>query len=314
MRELVLNHASLSSPDRHTATDWLTEVARGIAVLVNQRITRSQLRTIKPCGAIVCSDGYTLVDITGELRRRGNRDEFLSFSRLLANAPLLTDDLREDIRDRFLRCEAVILPPPDGEPLTLAAITDWITISFPSQTAWDKGDLTVDFWELLPNDTYQKTSEAVDNLSRTVHAGTIAHRHSNEARRAIQRGPDLWDLRHAAFPNLHFGPDVEDNVKEVNSMHVGAIVGKLAAIDRLAATWLETPGPPPPVSINITNESESVHNNQALRNARIFRSSFGGSQLFMWHARFGNSGRIHFRYIDDTRQIEIGYIGPHLPL
>ena len=47
---------------------------------------------------------------------------------------------------------------------------------------------------------------------------------------------------------------------------------------------------------------------------RRFRSHLGVRELFEWHARFGNSGRIHLRWDPKSREVEIGYIGNHLPL
>ena len=65
---------------------------------------------------------------------------------------------------------------------------------------------------------------------------------------------------------------------------------------------------------NVTSESKSVMKTPKLRDARKFRSRKGSSELFMWHARFGNSGRIHLHFEASTYEVEIGYIGPHLPL
>ena len=42
-------------------------------------------------------------------------------------------------------------------------------------------------------------------------------------------------------------------------------------------------------------------------------SSLGTRETFEWHARFGD-GRIHLRFDPQSREVEIGYIGPHLPL
>ena len=47
--------------------------------------------------------------------------------------------------------------------------------------------------------------------------------------------------------------------------------------------------------------------------ARMFRSHDGTRKLFEWHAKFG-SLRIHLLFDAGFRTVEIGYIGPHLPL
>lgn len=36
--------------------------------------------------------------------------------------------------------------------------------------------------------------------------------------------------------------------------------------------------------------------------------------IFEWHARFGSGGRIHLRFDASIREVEIGYVGRHLPL
>ena len=46
---------------------------------------------------------------------------------------------------------------------------------------------------------------------------------------------------------------------------------------------------------------------------RMFRSHDGTLRLFEWHAKFGGM-RIHLVFDADSRTVEIGYIGPHLPL
>ena len=64
----------------------------------------------------------------------------------------------------------------------------------------------------------------------------------------------------------------------------------------------------------VTPESTRVMRDPVLREARGFRSHRGTREIFEWHARFGSGGRIHLRFDPDSREVEIGYIGPHLPL
>ena len=51
-----------------------------------------------------------------------------------------------------------------------------------------------------------------------------------------------------------------------------------------------------------------------LREARRFRSVKGTRVIFEWHARFGSGGRIHLRFDAGVREVEVGYVGDHLPL
>ena len=73
-------------------------------------------------------------------------------------------------------------------------------------------------------------------------------------------------------------------------------------------------GAAPPWTCKVTPESDRVMSHPSLREARRFRSGDGTPVLFEWHARFGSGGRIHLRFDASVREVEIGYVGGHLPL
>ena len=207
MREMVLNHASVVSPDVRTAVDWLKDVATGMAQIVAKGVAESSLRMCHLPSEINCVPGYSLWDVYQELRKNGDRDTYGFLMRLSTKHPLLSE-VELDFRDRFLACEAKELSPEDGEPLVLCAITDWIAVGFPSAPGWDHDCLAVSFNELLPDDSIEETSETIDNLPRSVHALSICeHRHAILLR--CQSPSALWERREEAFLNLIFGPDVK---------------------------------------------------------------------------------------------------------
>ncbi len=205
------------------------------------------------------------------------------------------------------QCNPGVEPPEDGEPLVLCAITDWIAVGFPSDPVWDSDRLAVSFSELLLDESIEETSETIDNLARSVHARLICERH--RAAFLLQSPSALWEQREKAFPNLVFGPDVE-----MPSEFFGPIVRRLTDLDKSAAEWRDVGGASPRWPCKVTPESERVRNNEKLLDARRFRSRRGTRELFEWHARLGSGVRIHLRFDADSREIEIGYIGPHLPL
>ena len=299
-REMVLNHASLMSPDRHTALSWLKDLAIGMVQL--RRIAQSSLRTHLPIHEIKITPNLSLFDAYIALQKIGARDESVFLMRLSAKCPLLSE-VESDVRDRFRGCEAKQLSPEDGEPLVLCAITDWIAVGFPSDLVWDKDQLTVSFDELLPDENFQETSETIDNLARSTHANLISERHS--AALLDQDPLAVWKQKDDAFPNLLFGPDVKPPPEIL-----GVAIRRLSELDKSAAEWRNVGGPAPPWSCKVTRESETVRNNEKLLNARRFRSRHGTRELFEWHARFGSGFRIHLRFYAKTHEVEIGYIGP----
>ena len=318
MREMILNHASLASAGRHEVTAYLVDMATGMMALVQGGVARSMLRMVKPMYQIPCPGYPSLYEAYLKLQKTDVRDAFQYLARLATKYPLLSD-VDWAAKDRFRACEATAceaktLPSPDGEPLVLCAITDGIAVGFPSEPVWDRDRITIAFRELLPNDTFEDADEAIDQLTRTAHAGPIADRHARRARRRIEAPADLWSDRAEAFPHLTFGPDVEDQLGRLNPGWLTTVVNRLADLDEAASAWRSAGGPAPAWTCKVTPESDSVMNNRKLREARRFRSVRGDRLLFEWHARFGDGERIHLRFDGRTREVEIGYVGVHLPL
>lgn len=307
MREMVLHHASVRSPDRHTVVHWLKDVAVGMAQLVNKKVAQPHLRIHRHLYEINCLPGYSLWDAYQGLLKDRARDEYTFLMRLSTKCPLLSE-VASAAKDRFLACEVTKLPPEDGEPLVLCAITNWIAVGFPSEQVWDNDRLTVSFNELLPDESISETSETIDNLTRSIHAHLICERHHAAFFQFLSPSA-LWERKEETFPNLVFGPDVE-----LPSEFSWSIVGRLAGLDKSGTEWRNVGGPIPPWTCKVTPESESVRNNENLLNARRFMSRRGTRELFEWHARVGSGVRIHLRFEANSKEIEIGYIGPHLPL
>ena len=318
MREMILNHASLESATRQEVPAWLEDLASGMAALVDAGVVSATLRAYRFVHDIRFPDDRSLFEAYQELPARDARDEYLFLLRLSTKAPLL-DGIAPEVKDRFLLCEATAcetktLPPEDGAPLVLCAITDGVAVGFPSEPIWDRDRITIAFRELLPNGSFADAAEEIDQLTRSAHARPIADRHARRARYRIKVPADLWSKRASAFPHLAFGPDVEGQLGRLNSGRLTTIVNRLADLDEAASAWKEAGGPAPPWTCKVTPESESVMNSDRLREARRFRSVRGERLLFEWHARFGYRGRIHLRFDAGAREVEIGYVGVHLPL
>ena len=308
MRELVLNHASLEANSRSAAVAMLKDVISGMVALVRCGAAGRVLWSARDdVTGTPCAPGISLFDALLDLRRTGAHEEFALFSDLAAKARFLSDLGAEHC---FLRCQTRDIPPDDGAPLLFCALDNSVAVSFPTHPDWDRDRIVIHFEELLPDGTFSNKSKEIDHLSRTDHAAPICLRYRESRSAEIRSGEELWRLRREVFPNLLFGLDLEGHI--ANLQHLRTVINRLSELDAAAANWND--GAAPPWTCNVTNESVSVRNNQRLRDARRFRSSSGARKFFFWHARFGNHGRIHLRFDAATREVEIGYIGPHLPL
>jgi len=314
LRELVLNHASLKSAGGHESLAWLEDLAKGVTAIVGAGVTRKALRMQRWPQAMDWLDGRSLHDAYLLLLKRGGRarESAAYLLGLSAKAPLLSGVALE-VQDRFLRCEEKTLPGVDGEPLVLCALTDAIAVGFPSEPVWDRDRLCIVFLELLRDGTFEDVQEGIDNLTRSAHAGPILDRHRDRLRRQCLDAADLWTRRHQMFPHLQFGPDVEDHLADLNAGWLPTLVNRLADLDETAEEWRIAGGDAPPWKTLVTPESGRLMDNPRLREARRFRASGGERVLFEWHARFGSGARIHLRFDARVREIEVGYIGVHLP-
>ena len=308
---MILNHASLFAPDsdQRCISAWLKDVAGGMGQLVREGVAQTNLRMERSQHETLCLPGYSLHDAYQGLRSRGFRDEYLFLVRLVTKVPLWSEGA-EDLQDRLLLSEEQTLGDR-GAPLVLCAMVDGIAVGFPSRPVWDCDRVTVGFIELLPDASPEETSEEVDQLTRAAHAGPICERHRDRLR-AGSTPATLWEYREEVFPNLLFGPGVEADLKEYASLFQ-TIVGKLVDLDRSAGEWKAEGGPAPRWRTKVTPEDADQMKNAAFRATRRFPSHDGARRTFEWHARFGSSGRIHLRFDRQSREVEIGYIGPHLP-
>ena len=269
-----------------------------------------------PLSEINCSPGNTLLDTLQVMRHSGNYEEFQYFFSLAQKVPLISE-LHKELRDRMLACESTSIPHPNGEPLVLCAISGNIAIGFPSNGVWDRNRIMVEFEELLSDGAIAAASERIDNLTRFAHAASISARHRQSRiylLRQSKRIDELWALLPAVFAHLKFAPGVEQNLRKINSGHLSTLLSRLAELDSAATEWPVHGQVAPNWRSAVTNESATVLKDPRLRNARVFLSSQGHRRLYSWHARFGSSGRIHLSFDRKSYEVEIGYVGPHLPL
>lgn len=313
MREMILNHASLAPLGWHDTLEFLPGLADGMAGLVRDGAAQATLRMSQSLHETRWRDEGSLFNAFLEIKRRGARDQSLFLLKLSERAPLLSG-LGPDVTDRFQRCEATMLPPNDGAPLVLCAITDAIAVGFPSEPVWDRDRLRIEFLEVLEDGaSFEDAQEDIDNLARAEHAVSIIDRRRDRLRLDCSNTVELWDRREELFPQLSFGLDVEEHLAELNPGLLSALVKKLADLHDSAVAWPGAGGAEPPWTCRVTDESESVKKNPKFRDARQFPSAIGEPLHFLWHARFGDAKRIHLRFDASKCEIEIGYVGPHLP-
>jgi hypothetical protein len=315
MRDMIFNDASVAVPagSIHDVAPLLADIARGMAMLVNAKSAFPALRMRRPLYDVPCASDGSLFDAIQTLRSlRAERDATLFLFRLSQKAPL-TIELPPAIVDRFRGCEAITPSAADGEGLMLCAHLGGIAISLPLDPCWDADLLMVRFLEITDDGLLEEVSDHVDNLARAAHARLIVERDRIGAREQVTR-ETFWESRQDVFPRLKFGLDVEDHIRVLDPGVFGTVIRRINDIHQSVLDWKELGGDAPPWRCKVTPESDTTMGNERLRQARVFRDSAGFARLYEWHARFGSAGRIHLHVDGTSRDVEIGYIGRHLPL
>ena len=79
MHEMVLNHASLLSPDLYSGVVWLDDVIRGMSQLTRNKVADSALRMHRIPHETRCHPDISLHDVLLALQRAGKREEHRFF-------------------------------------------------------------------------------------------------------------------------------------------------------------------------------------------------------------------------------------------
>lgn len=304
MREMVLNHASLQAPDRHTAVEWLKGMVTGMVVLANEDVVQKTLWMSQSEYETRFMPEWSLWTAFQELQRGGAQYEherrFIIELLDKRSRPL------SDIDRGTGRCEVVgvggevkMLSPKDSAPLKFCADTNAIAVGFPSGI-WDCDQVTVN----------GEAPNPVDNLTRSVHARAICERH-RAALPQPKNFAELWETRRDRFPCLEFGLDVERQLARLDTAVLRTVIKRLESLNESAREWC-VEGGAVLWKCEVTDESSTVKEGRKWREKRRFKSCSGKPELFFLHTNLGNKMRIHLRI--GSRTVEIGYIGPHLPI
>ena len=120
--------------------------------------------------------------------------------------------------------------------------------------------------------------------------------------------------RAAAFPHLKFGPDAERDYAKLSGKEWRTVSKRLTLLDESANEWRVKGCATPPWKCEVKDESNTVkEGKKKWLPKRVFRSHDGTRKTFTLHTQFGDR-RIHLRIDPSKREVEIGYIGDHLPI
>ena len=313
MRELVLNGASARS-ECTPATEveaLLVSTSEGVARLVSSKLALAELRAVEPLTTLRVGSVKVWDVLVAMLRARRNTEEVVFLMGIAHRTPLL-DGVREEICGSFYSA-AHEDDLGDSDGVVYCAISGGIAVSLGTSEEWRNDSIAVRLIVLSGDAELERREESVDNVSSEAAARKIQNRVGSRTIRSTGTRK-FWVNRNDIFPNLGFGIDVEAQVKTLDEATFSLVRSRLEELDATVVQWNAQKTAAPRYRSYITPESTSTMSMPALVRARTFRNAAGVAQIYEWHARFGGGGRIHFVADASVRSIEIGYIGPHLPL
>ncbi|WP_423928542.1 hypothetical protein [Candidatus Palauibacter sp.] len=107
------------------------------------------------------------------------------------------------------------------------------------------------------------------------------------------------------------GAEVDAQLNRLPAGLLSAVIGKLIVLDQASRAWRADRASTSPALPRCNPESEPTM--QQYGDLRVFRDRAGVKRTYKLHAMVGSAYRIHLIILHESRALEIGYIGKHLP-
>ncbi|MEU1691796.1 hypothetical protein ABZ590_09600 [Streptomyces hirsutus] len=209
----------------------------------------------------------------------------------------------------------------DGEPvpeLGFAHLMDGIGISLPLEARWNAARLTLVQEQLMDDeDTGSVLTEVeVRHVAGVEHVASHLPWIREKAKAAlrgdltaIRTGTELWERCAGLFPHLRFLSHVEAQLRDLKQYWVHPVRKRLAEMDRAVMLWDAATQPDGPQWGSIVTPERPGRK----RDHCLFTDLDGESRYFDTHLRFTpDEGRLHFRFVQETRRVHIAHIGRKL--
>ena len=231
-----------------------------------------------------------------------------SYFRSLLNRGILLEELQ------FLESGLYInLKGESVSSIGCLAAYEWgaLVISLSSDELWMKEYIKGNYITIED----EECEVCIRNCSTKNHVNEFVLERRQEEKMQISSGKEVWDKREELFPHLVFCESVRKQLEEVKvGIHIRAILERIQILEDYFATY-EGVFIKEKVGYGCRYESESVQNDEKLKNQRKFKTPYGSEEYFYWHISFPGDypGRIHFIPDVEHNVGIIGYVGKHLP-
>jgi hypothetical protein len=323
---MVFNHHSLPFDSVGSADKALPDFLRvciraqniGLStLLVDESVDKDWFR-LKLC------DRYFWQDWHGKKQAQGNRaakDLIRTFRSIATRQPFFS---MEDIENNVDLFEVSLDVDSSFAALRAGAWHEAPLTSFPTRSPWTGSPLTLTVETL--DITGEIVIEKLDLLnffslkSFDLHVDTLCAKRNA----LIHSGKEVFNRRETFFPNLIFcgkAPQQLNNWSASQTL-LDQVKESLTILNRFCEIWADgtikvySHGALRELGLNhkVSGESDTVLNNPRLKGEREFWLPQGRKEIFENHIKLNKGFRLHFFSDPQSKQIYVGYIGPHLRL
>ena len=150
-----------------------------------------------------------------------------------------------------------------------------------------------------------------DHVAEPSHAAAISARRLDALRSGLTI-PSFWSLRTRVFPNLTFGLDVQGQMKKIDTRCLSLIFIRLAELNQRTKIWRDSNSEAFPDGLSEI-KGETTRTMKRYGEDRVFRGQDGIKRTYEDHIWIDRGNRIHLILNRESKNVEVGYIGHHLP-
>lgn len=190
-----------------------------------------------------------------------------------------------------------------------------VVISVLTNDFWDKDKFNILLFYLNDSAEIIEIGKTINNISSKTDINSFEKEKIDSIYNNISSGQDFWELKEKLFPNLIFCDSVRKQVYEdCEKCHIIKVIEKLKKMQ----SYFENEHVqynPKELGMEARTESDSVKNDNDLKNERLFKMPSGEERYFFDHIGFTGKytgGRIYFLPDVKNKKCYIGYIGRHL--
>ena len=309
---MVLNEHSLQqASDICEARGWMTQFVKTMQTATRDHKVARSLRITSDIFEIDLANNYPLRRWLNDLQVQKEMQLYLKS--LTTKLPPWNDllDLDDQVNAYQLSHTGYNHEAPQVCGLWVSHLVNALAISLPSHSDWKSNKLDLKVQWLDEEGDIQSEHVTVIHASHPDHVTEHEAWIEERLRKEIQNDNDLWDHRAALFPSLTFCDAVESQIRDLNQTMLWPIARRLSELQAHCEKW--TCGGFNKEGLLGEPRQEGEATLQKYGKERTFRCPDSEERCFSWHVSINpNAWRLYFFPVLETKELIIGYIGPHL--